>query len=46
VAVEVVFETHSTTFGLEHLFTGRPREAAVTAPFDWQEGWEYLLTSR
>jgi broad specificity phosphatase PhoE/GNAT superfamily N-acetyltransferase len=33
----------ATRFGLDHLFTGRPLETAVTAPFAWREGWEYHL---
>jgi broad specificity phosphatase PhoE/GNAT superfamily N-acetyltransferase len=33
----------ATRFALDHLFTGRPLERAVTAPFAWREGWEYTL---
>jgi ribosomal protein S18 acetylase RimI-like enzyme len=34
----------ATRFALDQLLTARPLEAAVDAPFAWQEGWEYLLT--
>ena len=30
-------------YALEHLLRGRPLEEVVAAPFDWQEGWEYVL---
>lgn len=33
----------ATKFSLDHLFTGRPLETAVTAPFGWREGWEHAL---
>jgi broad specificity phosphatase PhoE/GNAT superfamily N-acetyltransferase len=36
----------ATRFALDHLLTARPLEAAVAAPFAWQEGWEYLLTDQ
>jgi broad specificity phosphatase PhoE/GNAT superfamily N-acetyltransferase len=40
----IVLVGHAATrFGLDHLFTGRPLERAVTAPFAWREGWEYVL---
>ena len=35
---------HSATrWALEHLLMGVPLEAAVTAPYVWQPGWEYSL---
>jgi broad specificity phosphatase PhoE len=34
----------ATRFALDHLLTGRPLAAAVTATFSWRPGWEYLLT--
>ena len=33
----------ATRFALDHLLTGRPLERAVTAPFAWREGWEYVV---
>jgi broad specificity phosphatase PhoE len=30
-------------WALRHLLEGVPLEELVHAPFDWQEGWEYLL---
>ena len=30
-------------YALEHLLRGRPLEEVVAAPFDWQEGWEYVV---
>jgi broad specificity phosphatase PhoE len=30
-------------WSLQHLLGGVPLEELVTAPFDWQEGWEYAL---
>ena len=32
-------------YALEYLLRGRSLEAVVTAPFDWQEGWEYEVTT-
>jgi broad specificity phosphatase PhoE len=38
---------HSATrFALDHLLDGRPLEPLVAAPFDWREGWEYVLEPR
>ena len=35
---------HSATrWALDHLLLGVPLEELVEAPFDWQEGWEYVL---
>jgi broad specificity phosphatase PhoE len=33
----------ATRWALDHLLDGLPLEQAVTAPFDWREGWEYDL---
>jgi broad specificity phosphatase PhoE len=33
----------ATRWALDHLLDGRPLEQVVTAPFDWREGWEYVL---
>jgi alpha-ribazole phosphatase/probable phosphoglycerate mutase len=33
----------ATRWALDHLLDGRPLDRAVTAPFDWREGWEYHL---
>ena len=30
-------------WSLQHLLDGAPLDELVTAPFDWQEGWEYAL---
>ena len=30
-------------WSLQHLLLGVPLEELVTAPFEWQEGWEYAL---
>lgn len=30
-------------WALDHLLAGKPLEDAVGAPFEWQEGWEYLF---
>jgi broad specificity phosphatase PhoE len=32
-------------WSLQHLLLGVPLEQVVTAPFEWQEGWEYALHS-
>ena len=35
---------HSATrWALDHLLRGVPLAELVEAPFDWQEGWEYVL---
>jgi broad specificity phosphatase PhoE len=35
---------HSATrWALEHLLEGVPLEDLVVAPFDWREGWEYVV---
>jgi broad specificity phosphatase PhoE len=35
---------HSATrWALDHLLLGVPLEQLVKAPFEWQEGWEYVL---
>jgi 2,3-bisphosphoglycerate-dependent phosphoglycerate mutase len=33
----------ATRWSLDHLLRGAPLEELVAAPFDWQEGWSYLL---
>lgn len=33
----------ATQYGLEHVLRGVPLERAVTAPWQWQPGWEYAL---
>ena len=35
----------ATRWAFDHLLDGRPLGQAVTAPFDWCEGWEYDLDS-
>jgi broad specificity phosphatase PhoE len=30
-------------WALRHVFEGVPLDELVDAPFEWQEGWEYLL---
>jgi alpha-ribazole phosphatase/probable phosphoglycerate mutase len=32
-------------WALRHLLEGVPLEELVDSPFEWQEGWEYLLPS-
>jgi broad specificity phosphatase PhoE len=37
---------HSATrWALDHLLLGVPLEEVVDAPFEWQEGWEYVVGS-
>ena len=33
----------ATRWALDHLLAGEPLERVVTEPFDWREGWEYVL---
>jgi len=33
-------------WALGHLLEGVPLEELVDAPFEWQEGWEYVVSSR
>ena len=33
----------ATRWALDHLLDDRPLAQVVTAPFDWREGWEYVL---
>ncbi len=33
-------------WALRHLLEGVPLEELVDAPFEWQEGWEYVIPSR
>lgn len=38
---------HSATrWAIDHLLTGRPLEELVAETFVWQDGWEYVLSSR
>lgn len=39
----VVIGHAATRWALEHLLEGTPLEELVGAPFQWQEGWEYVL---
>ena len=40
----ILLIAHSANrWALEHLIDGKPLEELVAAPFDWQEGWLYLL---
>jgi alpha-ribazole phosphatase/probable phosphoglycerate mutase len=40
----VLLIAHSANrWALQHLLLGAPLEDIVTAPFAWQEGWEYAL---
>lgn len=36
--IRLVDETH---WALRHLLEGTPLVDAITAPFEWHEGWEY-----
>jgi broad specificity phosphatase PhoE len=36
----------ATFYALEHLINAVPLRDAVLAPWQWQPGWLYLLTSR
>ena len=33
----------ATRWALDHLLAGEPLEHVVAEPFDWREGWEYVL---
>ena len=40
----VLVIAHSANrWSLQHLLLGEPLEEVVTAPFEWQEGWEFAL---
>jgi len=39
----VVIGHAATRWALEHLLEGTPLEELVGAPFQWHEGWEYVL---
>ena len=39
----VVIGHSATRWALDHLLSGTPLEELV-GPFDWQEGWEYVLS--
>ena len=32
-------------WALDHLVDGAPLEELVDAPFDWQEGWLYVVSA-
>jgi broad specificity phosphatase PhoE len=36
----------ATRWALQHLLEGRPLEELVGAPFEWQPGWEFVLSRR
>jgi 2,3-bisphosphoglycerate-dependent phosphoglycerate mutase len=36
----------ATRWALDHLLDGRDLNSTVAAPFDWREGWEYVLDHR
>lgn len=41
----VLLIAHSANrWALQHLLEGTPLERVVTAPFEWQPGWEWTLT--
>lgn len=43
----VLLISHSANrWALDYLLNGRPLEELVGAPFDWREGWEYVLPDR
>ena len=39
----VVIGHSATRWALEHLLSGAPLEELVAAPFEWREGWVYVL---
>ena len=40
----LVIGHRATQYGLAHSLCGIDLEQAVTAPWQWQPGWTYLLT--
>jgi alpha-ribazole phosphatase/probable phosphoglycerate mutase len=43
----VLVIAHSANrWALDHLLRGKPLDALVDAPFDWQEGWHYRVPAR
>jgi alpha-ribazole phosphatase/probable phosphoglycerate mutase len=42
----VVIGHTATRWSLDHLLDGRPLERVIAEPFDWREGWEYVLEPR
>jgi 2,3-bisphosphoglycerate-dependent phosphoglycerate mutase len=36
----------ATRWALDHILDGKPLAELVAAPFDWREGWEYVLGAR
>jgi hypothetical protein len=41
----VVIGHAATRWAIQHLVDGAQLEDVVGAPFEWQEGWEYIVTS-
>ncbi len=41
----VVIAHSANRWALDHLVHGNPLEELVDAPFDWQEGWVYLVNA-
>jgi broad specificity phosphatase PhoE len=41
----VVIAHSANRWALDHLVHGTPLEELVEAPFQWQEGWLYLLSA-
>jgi hypothetical protein len=41
----VVIGHSATRWALDHLLNGLPLADLVDAPFDWQEGWRYVVPS-
>lgn len=35
----------ATRWALDHVVHGQPLEDLIDAPFDWREGWEYVLVA-
>ena len=33
----------ATRWALDHFVHGQPLEELIDAPFEWREGWEYIL---
>jgi broad specificity phosphatase PhoE len=43
----VVVIAHSANrWALQHLLSGTPLEELIGAPFEWQPGWEYVVSGR
>ena len=39
----MVIGHRATQYGLEHWINGIPLEKVISAPWQWQPGWEYQL---